>query len=46
LVEAVSEHDAALLDDLQRLLDQKRRELRSEIRSDRRSDDHQSKEAQ
>jgi predicted transcriptional regulator len=33
LVEAVSEHDAALLDDLQRLLDQKRLELRSEIRS-------------
>jgi len=33
LVEAVSEHDAALLDDLQRLLDQKRRELRSEPRS-------------
>jgi predicted transcriptional regulator len=30
LVEAVSEHDARLLDDLQRLLDQKRRELRSE----------------
>jgi predicted transcriptional regulator len=28
LVEAVSEHDAGLLDDLQRLLDQKRRELR------------------
>jgi len=33
LVEAVSEHDARLLDDLQRLLDQKRRELRSEVRS-------------
>jgi predicted transcriptional regulator len=33
LVEAVSEHDARLLDDLQRLLDQKRRELRSELRS-------------
>jgi predicted transcriptional regulator len=33
LVEAVSEHDARLLDDLQRLLDQKRRELRSEPRS-------------
>jgi predicted transcriptional regulator len=32
LVEAVSEHDARLLDDLQRLLDQKRRELRSELR--------------
>ena len=32
LVEAVSEHDARLLDDLQRLLDQKRRELR-ELRS-------------
>lgn len=31
LVEAVSEHDARLLDDLQRLLDQKRRELRSEV---------------
>jgi len=29
LVEAVSEHDAGLLDDLQRLLDQKRAELRS-----------------
>ncbi len=28
LVEAVSEHDASLLDDLQQLLDQKRRELR------------------
>jgi|SRR5271170_7731197 predicted transcriptional regulator len=27
LVEAVSEHDASLLDDLQRLLDEKRREL-------------------
>jgi len=38
LVEAVSEHDAGLLDDLQRLLDQKRRELRSEIRSDRRKE--------
>ena len=33
LVEAVSEHDARLLDDLQRLLDQKRRELRGEFRS-------------
>jgi predicted transcriptional regulator len=33
LVEAVSEHDAGLLDDLQRLLDEKRRELRSELRS-------------
>jgi len=33
LVEAVSEHDARLLDDLQRLLDQKRRDLRSELRS-------------
>ena|SRR5271167_2226121 len=32
LVEAVSEHDAGLLDDLQRLLDQKRRELRGEPR--------------
>src|SRR5690349_12414834 len=30
LVEAVSQHDVGLLDDLQRLLDQKRRELRSE----------------
>ena len=30
LVEAVSEHDVGLLDDLQRLLDQKRRELRIE----------------
>jgi predicted transcriptional regulator len=40
LVEAVSEHDASLLDDLQRLLDQKRRELRSGIRSE----DGQSKE--
>jgi predicted transcriptional regulator len=28
LVEAVSEHDAALLDELQQLLEQKRRELR------------------
>jgi len=33
LVEAVSEHDARLLDDLQRLLDEKRRELRNEPRS-------------
>jgi predicted transcriptional regulator len=33
LVEAVSEHDAGLLDDLQRLLEQKRRELRSELRN-------------
>ena len=33
LVEAVSEHDAALLDDLQRLLDEKRRELRSELQN-------------
>jgi predicted transcriptional regulator len=32
LVEAVSAHDARLLDDLQRLLDQKRRELREETR--------------
>src|SRR5271167_502993 len=32
LVEAVSEHDAGLLDDLQRLLDEKRRELRSKPR--------------
>jgi len=29
LVEAVSQHDAGLLDDLQRLLDEKRRELRN-----------------
>src|SRR5271170_1572682 len=29
LVEAVSQHDAGLLDDLQRLLDEKRRELKS-----------------
>jgi predicted transcriptional regulator len=34
LVEAVSEHDARLLDDLQRLLDQKRRELRGELRGE------------
>jgi predicted transcriptional regulator len=33
LVEAVSEHDVRLLDDLQQLLDQKRRELRGELRS-------------
>jgi predicted transcriptional regulator len=33
LVEAVSEHDAGLLDDLQRLLDEKRRERRSELRN-------------
>ncbi len=33
LVEAVSEHDTRLLDDLQRLLDEKRRDLRSEIRT-------------
>jgi predicted transcriptional regulator len=33
LVEAVSEHDAGLLDDLQRLLDEKRRELRSELQN-------------
>jgi predicted transcriptional regulator len=31
LVEAVSEHDVNLLDDLQRLLDEKRRELRGEL---------------
>jgi predicted transcriptional regulator len=31
LVEAVSEHDVSLLDDLQRLLDEKRRELRGEL---------------
>jgi len=38
LVEVVSDHDAGLLDDLQRLLEQKRRELRSQIRGgDRRS---------
>lgn len=30
LVEAVSEHDSRLLDDLQRLLDEKRRELKRE----------------
>lgn len=30
LVEAVSEHDARLLDELQKLLDQKRRELREQ----------------
>jgi hypothetical protein len=30
LVEAVSEHDAGLLDELQRLLDKKRRELREQ----------------
>jgi predicted transcriptional regulator len=41
LVEAVSEHDAGLLDDLQRLLDQKRRELRSEMRRDRPSEETQ-----
>lgn len=46
LVEAVSEHDAGLLDDLQRLLDQKRRELRSEIPSSGRSDDRRGKETQ
>jgi predicted transcriptional regulator len=34
LVEAVSQHDAGLLDDLQRLLDQKRRELRGELGSE------------
>jgi predicted transcriptional regulator len=34
LVEAVSEHDARLLDDLQRLLDQKRSELRGEPRTE------------
>jgi predicted transcriptional regulator len=33
LVEAVSEHDAGLLDDLQRLLDEKRRELRGEVQN-------------
>jgi predicted transcriptional regulator len=32
LVEAVGAHDARLLDDLQRLLDQKRRALRSQLR--------------
>jgi hypothetical protein len=31
-VEAVGAHDARLLDDLQRLLDQKRRALRSQLR--------------
>jgi len=40
LVEAVSEHDAGLLDDLQRLLDLKRRELRG-IRTDRPSKETQ-----
>jgi hypothetical protein len=30
-VEAVSEHDASLLNDLQRLLDEKRRELGKEL---------------
>ncbi len=39
LVEAVSEHDARLLDDLQRLLDQKRRELRGEPRRELRSEE-------
>jgi predicted transcriptional regulator len=38
LVEAVSEHDAGLLDDLQRLLDQKRRELRIDPKSQPRND--------
>lgn len=33
LVEAVGEHDARLLEELQRLLDEKRRELRSELRN-------------
>ena len=33
LVEAVSEHDARLLDDLQRLLDEKRRPVRNQLRS-------------
>jgi predicted transcriptional regulator len=37
LVEAVSEHDARLLDDLQRLLDQKRRDPRGELRSELRN---------
>jgi predicted transcriptional regulator len=37
LVEAVSEHDASLLDDLQRLLDEKRRDLRSELRTKERN---------
>jgi len=41
LVEAVSEHDAGLLDDLQRLLDQKRRELRCGIRTGRASKETQ-----
>jgi predicted transcriptional regulator len=44
LVEAVSEHDARLLEDLQRLLDQKRRELRSELRGERRSEFRSNKE--
>jgi predicted transcriptional regulator len=39
LVEAVGEHDARLLDDLQRLLDQKRRELRGESRREPRSEE-------
>jgi predicted transcriptional regulator len=44
LVEAVSEHDARLLDDLQRLLDEKRRELRSESKSESRNRDLRNKE--
>jgi predicted transcriptional regulator len=38
LVEAVSEHDAGLLDDLQRLLDQKRRELQSDPKGQTRTE--------
>jgi predicted transcriptional regulator len=44
LVEAVSEHDARLLDDLQRLLDEKRHELQSETKSELRNRDHLNKE--
>ena len=35
LVEAVGDHDVSLLDDLQRLLDEKRRQVRSELRRGR-----------
>lgn len=44
LVEAVSQHDVRLLDDLQRLLDEKRRTLRTELVSDLRSNDLRKKE--
>jgi predicted transcriptional regulator len=37
LVEAVSDHDVSLLDDLQRLLDEKRRQVRSELRGEGRA---------